>query len=84
MVVIRRPLHAHRKKALPPLENGDRLDQKTFHARYEAMPEDCRAELTFTDGLTRELVGWLNGVDLCHDVLYSIATGKPIRVPEPA
>jgi Uma2 family endonuclease len=29
----------------PPLENGDRLDQKTFHARYEAMPEDCRAEL---------------------------------------
>jgi Uma2 family endonuclease len=27
-----------------PLENGDRLDQKTFHARYEAMP-DVRAEL---------------------------------------
>jgi hypothetical protein len=33
------------KKALPPLENGDRLDQKTFHARYEAMPEEVRAEL---------------------------------------
>jgi Uma2 family endonuclease len=32
-------------RALPPLENGDQLDQKTFHARYEAMPEDCRAEL---------------------------------------
>lgn len=30
---------------LPPLENGDRLDQKTFHARYEAMPEGTRAEL---------------------------------------
>jgi Uma2 family endonuclease len=30
---------------LPPLENGDHLDQKTFHARYEAMPEDFRAEL---------------------------------------
>lgn len=30
---------------LPPLENGDRLDQKTFHARYEAMPSDVRAEL---------------------------------------
>jgi Uma2 family endonuclease len=30
---------------LPPLENGDHLDQATFHARYEAMPEDCRAEL---------------------------------------
>jgi Uma2 family endonuclease len=30
---------------LPPLENGDHLDQKTFHERYEAMPEDTRAEL---------------------------------------
>jgi Uma2 family endonuclease len=30
---------------LPPLETGDRLDQPTFHARYEAMPEDTRAEL---------------------------------------
>jgi Uma2 family endonuclease len=34
-----------RAGALPGLENGDQLDQKTFHARYEAMPEDCRAEL---------------------------------------
>ena len=34
-----------RKKDVPPLENGDRLDQKTFHARYEAMPEGVRAEL---------------------------------------
>jgi Uma2 family endonuclease len=33
------------KKALPPLANGDHLDQKTFHERYEAMPADCRAEL---------------------------------------
>src|SRR5688572_7758495 len=32
-------------KTIPPLENGDRLDQKTFHERYEAMPEDFRAEL---------------------------------------
>ncbi|HZU38215.1 MAG TPA: Uma2 family endonuclease, partial [Gemmataceae bacterium] len=30
---------------LPPLENGDRLDQKTFHVRYEAMSPDTRAEL---------------------------------------
>jgi Uma2 family endonuclease len=29
----------------PPLEEGDHLDQKTFHERYEAMPEDFRAEL---------------------------------------
>lgn len=34
-----------RTGAQPPLENGDHLDQKTFHARYEAMPEDYRAEL---------------------------------------
>jgi Uma2 family endonuclease len=30
---------------LPPLENGDRLDQKTFHERYEAMPKGVKAEL---------------------------------------
>jgi Uma2 family endonuclease len=34
-----------RKKHLPQLENGDHLDQKTFHQRYEAMPENVRAEL---------------------------------------
>jgi hypothetical protein len=32
-------------RAVPPLENGDRLDQKTFHARYAAMPSQVRAEL---------------------------------------
>jgi Uma2 family endonuclease len=32
-------------KTFPPLENGDKLDQPTFHARYQAMPKDCRAEL---------------------------------------
>jgi Uma2 family endonuclease len=35
----------HRKKDIPPLENGDHLDQKTFHERYEAMPSNVRAEL---------------------------------------
>src|SRR6266481_2384596 len=34
-----------RPRRMPPLENGDHLDQRTFHARYEAMPEGCRAEL---------------------------------------
>jgi Uma2 family endonuclease len=38
------PPHVPRS-ALPPLENGDHLDQKTFHARYEAMPEHVKAEL---------------------------------------
>jgi len=27
---------------------------------------------------------WPNGVDFCPDVLYSLATGKPVRVVEPA
>ena len=27
------------------LEPGDHLDQRTFHARYETMPEDVKAEL---------------------------------------
>ena len=32
-------------EAVPPLVNGDHLDQPTFHQRYEAMPEGTRAEL---------------------------------------
>jgi hypothetical protein len=44
MMSVSKPLAA-RKKILPPLENGDHLDQKTFHARYEAMPAHIRAEL---------------------------------------
>lgn len=31
--------------ALPPLRDGERLDQPTFHQRYLAMPEHVRAEL---------------------------------------
>jgi len=27
---------------IPLLEPGDHLDQKTFHERYEAMPEDVK------------------------------------------
>jgi Uma2 family endonuclease len=30
---------------IPPLANGDHLDQKTFHERYKAMPSHVRAEL---------------------------------------
>jgi len=32
-------------KTLPPLVAGERLDQPTFHERYEAMPEGTWAEL---------------------------------------
>jgi Uma2 family endonuclease len=34
-----------RPAKLPPLLPGEHLDQKTFHARYEAMPPGTRAEL---------------------------------------
>jgi hypothetical protein len=32
-------------KILPPLVNGQHLDQPAFHERYEAMPPQTRAEL---------------------------------------
>lgn len=31
--------------SVPPLENGDRLTREEFHRRYEAMPENVKAEL---------------------------------------
>ena len=34
-----------KRTTLPPLEAGQRLDQPTFHERYEAMPPSTRAEL---------------------------------------
>jgi hypothetical protein len=37
--------HARPRTTLPPLVAGQRLDQPTFHERYEAMPPDTRAEL---------------------------------------
>lgn len=33
------------QEGVPPLENGDRLTQPEFHRRYEAMPNDVKAEL---------------------------------------
>jgi hypothetical protein len=33
------------RKTPPPLHNGDRLTQAEFHRRYEAYPEDVKAEL---------------------------------------
>src|SRR5207247_2657040 len=45
MATLAKSLPLRQKKALPPLELGARLDQKTFHARYEAMTQDVRAEL---------------------------------------
>lgn len=44
------PTHVKRPEeggpgSLPPLVDGERLDQPTFHQRYEAMPDGTRAEL---------------------------------------
>ena len=33
------------ERFVPPFENGDRMDQKTFHALYEQTPEGFKAEL---------------------------------------
>jgi Uma2 family endonuclease len=41
MSTVRQP----RRKVLPPLVAGERLDQPTFHERYEAMPPETQAEL---------------------------------------
>src|ERR1700680_3281837 len=43
MIAVERRTHKPKNNP-PPLMNGDHLDQKTFHERYEAMPE-ARAEL---------------------------------------
>ncbi len=43
-VLTRRP-HFRDKNFIPPLENGDHLTQQEFHRRYEAMPENVKAEL---------------------------------------
>ncbi len=37
--------HAKVRTSLPPLIDGEHLDQPTFHNRYEAMPPSTRAEL---------------------------------------
>ena len=52
-------------EGIPPLEQGDHLDQKTFHARYEAMPEHVRAELVqgvvYMTGATGTHAGDIHG-----------------------
>lgn len=41
-----KPIPANKgEEKIPPLENGDRLTRAEFERRYEAMPEDVKAEL---------------------------------------
>lgn len=42
---VTRPTEGLPEPLFPPLRAGDRLNRPAFHARYEAMPEDFRAEL---------------------------------------
>jgi Uma2 family endonuclease len=63
---------------LPPLEAGDNLDQQTFHARYEAMPPETRAELiggiVFMPSLLKRPHGRVHG-RVCHWLAeYELAT----------
>lgn len=44
-MAITKPRSAAPDPGLPPLRHGEGLDQPAFHARYEAMPEEFRAEL---------------------------------------
>lgn len=43
--VLTRKASFRDKNFIPPLENGDHLTQREFHRRYEAMPENVKAEL---------------------------------------
>jgi Uma2 family endonuclease len=72
MAQLTTPFTGIQNETVPPLEAGDHLDQKTFHERYEAMPEGFRAELIggkvyvpsplkYRHGRHHSLVmGWLN------------------------
>jgi Uma2 family endonuclease len=54
------------RRTLPPLAAGQRLDQPTFHARYEAMPPETRAELiggvVYMPSPLRDDHGWTSHV----------------------
>lgn len=43
--ILSQPRKLPKKVLIPPLENGDRLTREEFHRRYEAMPENVKAEL---------------------------------------
>jgi Uma2 family endonuclease len=43
--MVATPVRVRQQTRLPKLNAGDRLDQETFHARYEAMPASVRAQL---------------------------------------
>jgi Uma2 family endonuclease len=64
---------------LPPLEAGDHLDQATFHERYEAMPEDFRAELIGGIVFVPSPLHWEHGV--YHALIMGWLTNYWIATP---
>ncbi len=80
--------------SLPPLEPGDHLDQKTFHARYEAMPENVRAELiggvVYLSSRVRaehgrvhaRLMGWLGTYEEATSCVEAFGNATVILGPE--
>jgi Uma2 family endonuclease len=81
-------------EALPPLEPGDRLDQPTFHQRYEAMPKQTRAELIggivyMPSPLKRphgqvhaKVVGWLSAYEDATPGTQALDNATTILGPE--
>ena len=63
---------------VPRLEQGDHLDQKTFHVRYEAMPEDAKAELiggvVYMPAALRRPHGRTHGLLMCWLSTYESET----------
>lgn len=60
---VYRPITEQR---LPLLEPGDHLDQKTFHARYEARPPGTRAGLTRNNRYGLESRGGKRAAFVCR------------------
>ena len=59
------------------------LQMDTLISRYDGVFAPLRDEAFFNQVLVDTELGsifWPNGADLCPDVLYSYATGKPIIV----
>ena len=52
------------KTTVPPLMEGQRLDQPTFHERYEAMPPGTRAELINRVVFMPSPAGYNHGIPL--------------------
>jgi hypothetical protein len=58
-MIAKRTTHKN-KRVIPPLYNGDRLTQREFHRRYEAMPEDFKAELIGGTVYVPSPLGWVH------------------------